>query len=60
MTYVVLRWSELGKKENDYYEKPLFFDNRADAEKAWGEWYDFLQEYPCNGEAYIAQIPEEY
>ena len=56
MKYVVLRFCELGKPEYDYYEKPLFFDTQEEAEKARDSWYDFLNGYPCYGDAYIAKI----
>ena len=54
--FVVLRWSELGSKKNNYYEEPLFFETHEDAEKACREWYAFLEGYPCNGDAFIAQL----
>lgn len=58
MKYIVLRRSELGKKEYDYFERPLFFDTKEEAEKACQEWQDFLAGYPCNGDAVIARVCE--
>lgn len=54
--YVVLRESELGNKDYDYFEKILFFDNEEEAKAEAQKWYDFLNGYPCNGSATIAKI----
>lgn len=56
MQYVLLRSSDISKSEYDFFEKPLVFESLSDAEQAQKEWFSFLQSYPCNGDAIIAQI----
>lgn len=54
--FVLLRFSELGDKKYDRYEKPLFFDSYFDAELEFIKWQDYLEQYPANGGGYIAEL----